>query len=787
MAEVTYLGRSFTSNTVYTTTYSQVTTVRQTGWEWGTIQATGMRRVRRSVWIVPRGWRRGYYSFQWVWERFTFPMSIYGIWRVTENRTVATVIATTYTTATDSYESLLKKVEIPYIRQKTIYFICQGLRPFCAHNVYFDGTNVNPYITRIVGATRVEVPYSYWNGRSRIGGTWSYTTPATDNGALVTNDVGFCSGYFYLPAGTFKTGERVFRVTDAVTDDGDWSSMAFTTYTAKGILETRQQTNITSLYSVNSSAISSTSTINSSSAQLLVAFPWGDPIAQTFRVENSSSSGTGAFITGIEIWIQSKDPVIPLTMQVRDSDNGYPGLKVLRTVTLEPAQISIGLDKPTFFRLDRPLYIENMLDYAIVLLANSQKYNVYVCTLGQNQLLFDPSNVSRSNVFTTPAAVSKQPYLGSFFMSQNGTTWTADQMTDMAFRVYRAEFETSAQYFFHAANPAPIGVGGSILHTTAGSNLVYVEFAEHGFGVDSSITPSWWSYADLKCEDLASAGLIATDITGIRQIASVDENGFTFIAGKNATATGVWDVGYLEIAKNAKADIVHPICGAEAPSGTAVKYHYKSTTGQNIGGGQHMYQKDLDWIEYIPNQDLMFNAPRLIASAANENQGMSGAKSFEQRITIETSNPMITPVIDLSKIGVTTISHVLNNPTVDNETSVSEGLAQARYISKSVTLENPATSLRLIVAANIVAGNSIAAYYRFVSPENTSPISSIPWSELPGNVSKLASVREQFIDYTFEDVGITPFTTYQVKIVMKGINSAIPPIIKDVRTMALAV
>ena len=44
-----------------------------------------------------------------------------------------------------------------------------------------------------------------------------------------------------------------------------------------------------------------------------------------------------------------------------------------------------------------------------------------------------------------------------------------------------------------------------------------------------------------------------------------------------------------------------------------------------------------------------------------------------------------------------------------------------------------------------------------------------------------------FKEYKYSASGINEFTTFQLKIVLKGTNSAYPPILKDMRGVALAV
>jgi hypothetical protein len=49
-----------------------------------------------------------------------------------------------------------------------------------------------------------------------------------------------------------------------------------------------------------------------------------------------------------------------------------------------------------------------------------------------------------------------------------------------------------------------------------------------------------------------------------------------------------------------------------------------------------------------------------------------------------------------------------------------------------------------------------------------------------------ADFRTDFSEYKFSESGIPEFTSFQIKIVMKGTNPAYPPRIKDLRTLALA-
>ena len=64
-------------------------------------------------------------------------------------------------------------------------------------------------------------------------------------------------------------------------------------------------------------------------------------------------------------------------------------------------------------------------------------------------------------------------------------------------------------------------------------------------------------------------------------------------------------------------------------------------------------------------------------------------------------------------------------------------------------------------------------------PFNTdgSPDSTVPASE----------TDEDFREYKYSVAGLNAFSAFQIKIVLKGTNSSYPPILRDMRGIALAI
>ena len=147
---------------------------------------------------------------------------------------------------------------------------------------------------------------------------------------------------------------------------------------------------------------------------------WKDPLAQTFFV-NEFTNSKGIFTPGIDIFFASRDATLPVTLEIRNVVNGYPGSEIIKgsQVTLNPDDIVIPSDanipEATRFSFKRPIFLEPG-EYAMVLLTNSSEYNVYIATVGQNRL-------------DTNQSVVGQPYLGHcsslkmFYLDRRPRVW----------------------------------------------------------------------------------------------------------------------------------------------------------------------------------------------------------------------------------------------------------------------------------------------------------------------------------------------------------------------------
>ena len=249
---------------------------------------------------------------------------------------------------------------------------------------------------------------------------------------IVPDEYGNIGFEFQLPANTFKTGERTIRLIDNVDNDAvNQDSIGEAKYTATGLIQTRQENFLTTRNLQN----------QKTTIQNVRLY---DPTAQSFFIETAAFPH-GFQLSSVNVYFRSKSNTIPVTMEIRQVVNGYPSSRPTipyAESTLKPEQVTVSADglTATKFTFANPLHLVPG-EYAIVLLANTQEYEVYIAEMGETLL----GGTSR---------VDKQPYIGSLFKSQNASTWDAEQNKDLKFNINRAEFDLSGSVEFNVQDPA---------------------------------------------------------------------------------------------------------------------------------------------------------------------------------------------------------------------------------------------------------------------------------------------------------------------------------------------
>ena len=380
---------------------------------------------------------------------------------------------------------VISRALIPWVRPRNITFKGQGFLPNTKLYVFFDGTAMAPYVT----------PKNT---------TYTSDDTVAEAVQLVSDGKGDVEGTMRIPeyrfAGQqavpkFKTGEVEFRITSSSTNLRTPlpKTAGQTTYVAKGILETEQETIVatrnarvvqTDVSETTSRLDTSTRVISSRDTERGGGDRGNgnpDPLAQTFLVEEEG----GCFVTELDVYVETKDNDLPMWVELRNVVNGYPGAKILpfgrKLLQSSEINTSSTAATATTFTFDAPVYLKQGAEYCFVLRSNSLDYKVWISRMGE-------TDIGGLRI------VSKQPHLGVLFKSQNNRTWTPSDSEDLKFTLRKASFNTSAAGNVTLVNN-PIGeaitneIGNTVyvnrlktnpLIMTNGSTTMKVKHDDHG-------------------------------------------------------------------------------------------------------------------------------------------------------------------------------------------------------------------------------------------------------------------------------------------------------------------
>lgn len=705
---------------------------------------------------------------------------------------------------------------VPYIRSKTVRFIGKALKPNTQVYGFFDDTAIT-----CVFDTQYQISGNPANGK--------------------TDSRGEISGTFTIPAGTFKTGSRKFKLTDSSTNNlAATTTSAETNYFAEGSLQTREKTVVSTRTMVPRRR--TVEDVIAISEPLNVA-DYVDPLAQTFLVP-STTYPNGMFMESVDIFFQTKDVNIPVTLQIRPTQNGFPsaydivpfaevtlepygkvstitidnpgsGYSVAPTITFSAPQLTNGIAPTatatvsggnitaititnpgygytsapsvtitpvsggtngaasttitnyvkttdlatatkvaTNFKFTSPVYLPPG-EYAMVLITNTNKYNVYVSEIGQLNI----TNVDQGQIIST------QPYAGSFFKSQNARTWTPVQEEDLMFTINRCSFNQTS--------------GTVLLKNSAVSLKAYHLFKmtsqEINFG-DKKVS---WQY---KTSTDGTTGTLASSYTDFYS------NANTYLTAEKK----VQNAGSLVVIATltTSGDQVSPVIDAERMSVIAVENIINNISSVSTATTGATGFVTASTVVYVDNGQYFDNGDVI--------------QVWEEKMKVTSGGGAIVPtgatgfVVERGYLGTgaTAVSGAtgVNNISKD-ETQKSGGGAYAKYITRRITLAEgfDSTGIKVLMSSFTPTPSSVEVYYKILTTSDSGAFEDKPYVKMTEDVvatNANIDTESRFIDRQFSaglsGSSLTPFTVFAIKIVMKTTNKTVIPIIKDLRAIAVA-
>lgn len=742
---------------------------------------------------------------------------------------------------------------IPWMRSRRIFFKAEGLRPNTQFFPFFDGTNVSNFCREETEFKRVALRNAETDDTTVEGIV--KPTIGHSNGAttLVSSSNGTLIGSFEIPNNSairFATGTREFALYDiSVYDISEVLSFARAQYTASGtvdlIEETYKSTRILQIVgntvsvtdvNVNYESTSSTETIvetsvakdvetevtnteiigdRTTTSEVIDSITSGatessadgdndgdDPIAQTVYCNKPN----GMFITKVEVYFAAKDNTLPVTCEIRPVVNGAPSSsKVIAQKTVQSADVNVYpltrnsqgqitstlegmLAQPTQFEFDEPVYVPGNQEFAFVLHPGfSMDYECYI------------SEIEDFVLGSTEKRVTKQPTYGSFFASQNTFIWEPNQRQDIAYKIYRAQFENSGNAIMkNAIPPWRIAIKDG-LYLDSGSSIVEVIARGHGLRVDDKVklnlNETLW--------DSDTYGIRYSDLADTHVVTAADGVSFKIDVGTAATKGGRTGGGQITYTPNYIFERVRPQIQVSQPETTNVTLSGKFTTGKSLAGGEDDYVKDSKYT-VIPNQkNLDFNYPRLICNKVNQTDFMTDQEHpVNVQISMTTTDDAVSPTVDLQRTGMVVIQNMIDKQdsastdgfNVPNhyfaETTPNSGTHLAKHVTVPTTLAEDAVGLKILIAANRPPDADFDVYYKVA--DAGSNLSDVNWVLVsPEKQQPVDTNKNVFREYRYLVGGtggfLDPFTKFQIKIVMKSTNSARVPVFRDLRAIALAV
>ena len=312
-----------------------------------------------------------------------------------------------------------------------------------------SATHSSPITSRYLRITNSAIGFAVGNvvtgvtsgANGTIGSITANTRGILTSGVshMKTNDQGEIAGDIDIPAGTFRSGDRLVRFTDHANNElASTTTVAESFFKSKGLLQSRERLIISTREpiirreSIGDEGVTTDTTSRQSSQT-----NWLNPMAQSIVVDPSTYP-MGLFLKDVVLWFSSKDVNLPVSVQIRPMVNGFPSSSVIlpfSEVTLNPDSIQTSATAnaatsntttSTTFTFDSPVYLTPD-EYAIVVVSNSPEYKLYTASHGENAT-------------GTTRKISKQPFVGSFFRPQNAGTWEAKKEEFLMMRVNRCNF-----------------------------------------------------------------------------------------------------------------------------------------------------------------------------------------------------------------------------------------------------------------------------------------------------------------------------------------------------------
>ena len=268
---------------------------------------------------------------------------------------------------------------------------------------------------------------------------------------------------------------------------------------------------------------------------------------------------------------------------------------------------------------------------------------------------------------------------------------------------------------------------------------------------------------------------------------------------------------------NVSFDQIRPNVRVTTPTGVSVNTTVRTVTGSSVNGSEGSFV-DKGFSPITLNQDNYFDTPRLTASNINESTSLTtlpANKSFTMNMNFGTIDSRLSPAVDLNNSAIIFTSNRINRPVTDyagnlQVNTVDQDPNRFFYVTKNIVLDNPATSLQVLLDSYVTTYNDVRVFY---SLNQDVPVEEALFVPFPGyanldpngivlNAANNDGTPDQFTpksdnyqgdpslnlftEYKFTADRLAPFTSFRIKIIGTSTNSAVVPQFRNLRAIAFA-
>ena len=276
----------------------------------------------------------------------------------------------------------------------------------------------------------------------------------------------------------------------------------------------------------------------------------------------------------------------------------------------------------------------------------------------------------------------------------------------------------------------------------------------------------------------------------------------------------------VKISQNHQFSTINPQFNVITPgSTTRVTSSIRTISGTSADGSESSFV-DQGFEPVVLNETAFLPSPRLVASKVNETDKLSSLpknKSLTLNVDMSSDDPNLSPALDVKNATFILGRNKINNPiglenyATDSRTNQLEDDPHGSiFVTRRIDLEQPATSLKVLVGASVQPEADFRVFYRLFSPDSSEV--SQTYRPFPGYKNMIdddgdgfgdtaidlalndgrpdkfveSNLFDRFSEYQFTANDLEQFTGFVIKIVMISTNESFPVTLKDFRALALA-